>query len=193
MLLLYIQSNTRCLNILIIFNIQISIQKFCFAILWELLSFIQMLILECWKDNSCINKSIYDYSLSVTWCSFRCWWVREEELHHLPRCVQNVWHCSHNILTSKLETQIWWLDHWGWVRNWLGSHSHSVTPSWVLHPALGSLAWGGCGSVEASPEEAMEMLRGLELLSYKDRVRQLGLLRLEKMRLWGHLIAPEST
>lgn len=39
----------------------------------------------------------------------------------------------------------------------------------------------------------MEMLRGLELLSYKDRVRQLGLLRLEKMRLWGHLIAPEST
>lgn len=39
----------------------------------------------------------------------------------------------------------------------------------------------------------MKMLRGLELLSYKDRVRQLGLLRLEKMRLWGRVIAPEST
>lgn len=61
--LLYIQSNTRCLNILIIFNTQISVQKFCFTVLRELLSFIQMLILECWKDTSCINKSIYGYSL----------------------------------------------------------------------------------------------------------------------------------
>lgn len=65
-------------------------------------------------------------------------------------------------------------------------HSHQ-TPPGVLCPALELSEQHRCGFVGESSEEVTKMIRGLEQLSYEDKMRELQLSGLEERRLWGNL------
>lgn len=43
--------------------------------------------------------------------------------------------------------------------------------------------------LEGVQRRATKMIRGLEHLSYKDRLQEMGLFGMKKSRLWRHLVA----
>jgi len=84
----------------------------------------------------------------------------------------------------------------GCIKRSMASRSREVillcsgeTPPTVLRPALEPSAQERHGAVGAGPEEGTKIIRGMEHLCYEDRLREMGLLSLEKRRLWGDLIA----
>lgn len=125
-------------------------------------------------------------------------WERESRWDYYAQShLENLWWPYHvSVEFVPTVKKILSLLRWNFSQCHLCSLPHvfpllhsDETPLGILHPSLGPPSLEVHRIVEASPEAATKMIRGMKHLFSEERLRKLGLLRVEKRKFWGDLVA----
>ena len=90
-------------------------------------------------------------------------------------------------LQPQKPTISWATSKEGWPAGWGQWLPSSEASPGILYPGLGFLVQGGHGAVMMISEKSTRMMRELEHVSYKERLREQGLFSLEKRGFQGNL------